>query len=467
MVCNINVYMISRDNIINWLENINYVDELSEYCNFDISKTAKEQGIEAANKAINYLNEIGFSDIRSFETDGNDVIYAARKISKNNPTILIYGHYDVQPIGNISKWKTEPNISVVKNGKLYGRGTADNRGQHFAHFMALKYLSLFHPDIFDKINIKIILDGNEEEGSPYIGKVLEENTDLFDADFVYVSDGPSLSMDTPSIIGSVRGILSFQIDIQYHKDDLHSGNFGGIARSAPRDIFSLVTSMVDPNGKVLIDGFYDNVQKPMQEELDAQKTIEKLLNELIETRNIIVAPTFDNKSNFELSELYPTMNINGIRSGGVDENRRTIIPGKASVSIDCRLVPDQNPNRIKLLITEFVKKWGEKMKIQENIKLHFEPAMYPIKSSLNSPYFELVKKAVENGFNKKSIIVPRLGGSLPIYLFDYFLKKPVILVPYALPDENNHSPNENLDLEFFKNGVASTVLLIYSMLKNK
>jgi acetylornithine deacetylase/succinyl-diaminopimelate desuccinylase-like protein len=454
-----------RPDVLKWLKDNDYRDELIKYISIPSRSSEKEEVKLVRDVAIDLLKSCGL-DTQHYETEGNDVIVGKSLVGIDKPTILIYGHYDVQPEGSLELWDSPPFEAEIRGGKLYGRGSADNKGQHYAHILSLRYLREMHPDVFEKLNIKFILDGDEELGSFSLPGFVEKYKEEIDADFVYVSDGPSLSLTTPTIVGSVRGIIGFQIEINYNNSDLHSGNFGGIARSSTTDLISLLSDMVDINGQSKIPGFYDDIIEPSDQEIDALKKLDGHYDTIIEINGITSARSIEGRSVIEQNQMYSTFNINGISGGSVGNESRTIVPRKATASIDCRLIPNQNPDKVSSLIEEFVYNWAKDNDIaRSNIKFNFEHAMWPIQSSMNSEYFNQVADAVKIGFDKDPILVPRLGGSLPLYLFDKYLKKPVILVPYALPDERNHAPNENLDIDFFESGVASTVVLLLKLAK--
>lgn len=453
-----------RAEVLEWLQANPYLPELSEYIGLPSRSNFKEEVVKSEQFAASLMEKYGLKNVGLHETIGNPVVYGESLAGEGLPTVLIYGHADVQPEGDLSKWDSDPFVATKRGDKLFGRGTADNKGQHYAQFLALAFLKEKYPNVFSKINVKMILDGDEELGSYSIPGFIKKNTDLLKCDFVYVSDGPALVTDRPTIVGSVRGILTFQVNIKHNQGDLHSGNFGGVARSATRDMADLINSMVDPNGKALIEGYYDDVLDPSEVEQKALSQLDVVYDNNIKEYGITVAPTFDGHSNIFLNECYPTLNVNGFAAGGVNEQRRTIIPSEAILSVDCRMVPAMDPEKLKQQITNHIENWRELRGIAKDaVHLEFESPMAPIMTSLNSDFIEPVAKAAKIGFGVEPILVPRLGGSLPIYLFPEHLKVPVILVPYALPDENNHAPNENLDLPYFESGVAMTAALIRTL----
>ncbi len=448
-----------RNKILEWMDTIDWQGELKEYVKIP-SVSANREGIENAKEFAQELLKKGGLKPQAIETSGNPVIIANNEGS--GKSILIYGHYDVQPPGDLRLWQYPPFEPRISEGKLWGRGSADNKGQHYAHLLALRYLKEEMPEIHEGLNIKFILDGDEERGSFTMKNVLEKNRRKLESDLIIVSDGPALHMRRPTIVGSVRGILGFQITIDFGQD-LHSGNFGGIGRSAVLEIVKLLNSMVEQNGRCKVEGFYDDVGEPSEIELEFLNDLEEIYKEIIQGRGIVAAPYIDGKDNKYLNQMYPTFNINGLQAGGVDENRRTIIPGIAKASVDCRLVPNMDSETIKGKIQNHVMNWAEENGITKYVKVKFEASMEPVQSSLISPHLEIIKQGLEEGFEKPAILVPRLGGSLPIYLFPKILGSPTFLVPYALPDENNHAPNENLDIEYFKNGVIASIMVMKNL----
>jgi len=224
--------------------------------------------------------------------------------------------------------------------------------------------------------------------------------------------------------------------------------------------------MVDPNGRIQIENYYDSITPPSDKERQALLKLAPMFEKVISEAEITHARTFDNMNNYELMAFYSTFNINGLQTGAVGKEARTIIPKQAIVSIDSRLVPNQVPSHQEKLIANHVEKWRIENNVpKEAVTISFEHAMAPIKTSFGTSYFKKTVKAAKFGFDKEALEVPRLGGSLPIYLFDEYLNKPVVLVPYALPDEKNHAPNENLDIPFFESGVATTVKLLMSLIE--
>lgn len=453
-----------RKQILKWLDEIDYLSELSEYIALPSRSRNQDETKIAGEYAIELLKKAGLEP-RRIPSRGNDVLFGHSLSDPKNPSVLLYGHYDVQPEGDVELWDSPPFVATKVGNKLYGRGTADNKGQHYAHLLGLRYFKKYYPEEFKKVNIKFILDGDEELGSFSLPQVVEENKELLMADFVIVSDGPSLVESAPTIVGGVRGIVSFQVKIKHNQIDLHSGNFGGVGRSAAFDAMNLISTMIDKNGKVLIEGFYDDIIELSDLEKGALQDLEIVYAKIMGARGITPAIRPDGHTHQFLNEAWPTLNINGLLTGGVKNERRTIIPSEVYVSIDCRLVPNQDPAKIVKIIENHIANWAKDQGIEDAIEIDMEGTMQASTSSLNSEFLSVIKEATSKGFGVDPVLVPRLGGSLPIQLFPRIMNRPVFLIPYALPDENNHSPNENLDLDYFKSGVVTSVQLLRILAK--
>jgi len=349
---------------------------------------------------------------------------------------------------------------------LYGRGSGDNKGQHYAHLLALRYLRDKEPAVFNAINVKFVLDGDEEKGSPTMESFITENKERLKSDFVYLSDGPSTISTTASILGSARGIKGAEVTIEHNPVDLHSGNWGGVARSATRDLIALISDMVDPNGKVLIPGFYDAVLPPTPIEQAALDILDPIYDELIKQEKVEPAPLINPPEKYAFqNQKYPTMNVNGIRAGDVGEDYRTVIPKKAVASLDMRLVPKLSSQAVFELVEKFINDWATDKGIPNSVSITTESGMEPAPSSFGTEAFNLVTRACTGAFQNDPLKELSLGGSLPTFYFPEILKIPCVIVPYALPDEKNHAPNENLDIPYMENGVAATAALLSIVLQ--
>jgi acetylornithine deacetylase/succinyl-diaminopimelate desuccinylase-like protein len=447
---------------LDWLKTVDYISELKEYISYPSRGRNKDEVAISANFSLKLLENCGLKS-RLFKTIGNPIVYGESLTSEKNPTILIYGHHDVQPEGDHSLWNTPPFEATLIGDKLYGRGTADNKGQHYAHMLAIRYLVNNEPEVLEKINIKFILDGDEELGSFSLPGFFEEHAEMLAADFMYFSDGPNFIDKKPNICCGTRGMATFQVKITHNPGDLHSGNFGGVARPAALDLMALLATMIRPDGKCLIKGYYDDVAPPSEREADVIAKLDPVYDSIIKSRALTRAQLIDNKSNAFMNELWPTFNINGLKTGDVGDEVRTAIPKEAIASIGCRLVPNQDPDDIQNKITSHVEQWAKESGIEDAVTIEFENAMAPIPSSINSPYIDLIIKATHEGFGEEPLVIPRMGASMETEVFPNYLNLSIFSVPYTLLDSSNHAPNENLDVPFLESGVATTVSLLRNL----
>lgn len=440
-----------------------YVDTMKDVHLQELIKVASQPSVSAQNYGvreccdllISMFQEIGL-EAKILETPTKPAIFAElRSKEEHMPTVLFYGHYDVQPPEPMEAWNTPPFTPTEKQGVLYGRGVADNKGQFMAHVMAVRsYLETFG-DV--PVNVKFILDGEEESGSPSLPWLVEQNRELLTADLVYVSDGGMNDDVTPQIVYGNRGILSFDIDITTASSDNHSGNKGGVIENAAWRLVSLLASMVDPEGNVLVDGFYDNIRPVSPAQQQMVEDMEFKPEELCRLYGVKKLK-FEDKENFYKHLMFlPTFTINGLSSGYGGEGTKTIIPCHARAKIDIRLVPGQCG-----------------ADIYEKVKRHaafVEPLAvisgYSVmEASCTEPSLPLVRKVregVKKAYATEPVNLPLMGGSLPNYVFTDILEVPVVSVPYANPDENNHAPNENLKLACYYRGIHATAQVLYEL----
>jgi len=429
------------------------------------SISTTSEGVKECTKLVQDLcRKYGFDEIKKVETSGQPSIIAKAFVDHDpdneEPTLLIYGHYDVQPV-DPNKWTThpfEPDIREDENGeeRIYARGVGDNKGQWFAHLCAVKALRKYNRL---PMNIILVLEGEEEMGSPNLRQVIRKNKSDIDADFAYISDGPIDESDRPQILLGVRGLLYVEIQGKGANRDLHSGIFGGPVPNPSWELVQILDSMKDKKGKITIDGFYDDVLEITEEDKRVLQKIPLDEEKIKKDLNIKDFSECPGESYHEKLMYYPTLNIAGFTSGYDGEGVKTIIPSEARVKIGMRLVADQDPDDIFKKFSHHVKK-HQSGTVDLNIIYH--DSMKPYRTDLDSPYIEPIMNAVKYGWAKDPILKPAAGGSLPSYVFAEELGIDCIVVPYANADENNHSPDENLVLKYFKNGIKTT----YKLLEN-
>jgi len=442
-----------------------YLEDLVRLLSHPSISTTSE-GVKKCTELVQTLcRKYGFDEIKKIETPGQPSIIAKAFVDHNpeneEPTLLIYGHYDVQP-ADPNNWKSppfDPDIRKDEEGeeRIYARGAGDNKGQWFAHLCALRAMR-------EKenlpMNILLILEGEEEIGSPHLRQVIRKNKSEINADLVYISDGPIDESDRPLVILGVRGLLYVEIQAKGASRDLHSGIFGGPVPNPSWELVQILNSMKNEKGEITIDGFYDDVLEITEEDKKVLKKIpldEKKIKKDLGLRDFAEGP---GESYHEKVMYYPTLNIPGFTSGFGNEGIKTIIPSEANVKIDMRLVADQDPDDIFQKFSDHVEK-HESGTIDVDIIYH--DSMKPYRTDLNSTYIEPMMDAVKHGWDKDPILKPAAGGSLPSYVFAEELGIDCIVVPYANADENNHSPDENLILKYFKNGIKTTYRLLENL----
>ncbi|MBD3190880.1 MAG: M20/M25/M40 family metallo-hydrolase [Candidatus Heimdallarchaeota archaeon] len=434
------------------------------------SVTAEREEVKKATSWLKTHLKRTADFVKVIETKGNPVIIGEwkpqRKSAKENektvPTILFYGHYDVQPPEPLDKWLSPPFEPEIRDGRIYARGIGDNKGQFFAHLTAIECIHAINQL---KIPAKFILDGDEELGSPHLFEAMNANKEFFeDVDLVLVSDGPADPSWKPTIEFGARGILTVRLELQSADSDVHSGNFGGIQSNPVWDIITILKTMRDDDGKCLIDGFYADVLEPSTE---AQKAAEELKRKPEAYKKQLGISYFGGEQDQPLAHrviFRPTFNIRGFRAGEVREKAKTIIPKEAVVDLDIRLVPNQQPEKVKQLFLkhlEGVKQQSERMaQILDRCNISFGAAFHPLFTPFDLPWTAVLEESVKEGFGEQPLKLPLAGGSLPLQPLFEITQKPIYIIPYAQPDEGNHAPNENMMVTWFEKGVKTSILLL-------
>jgi acetylornithine deacetylase/succinyl-diaminopimelate desuccinylase-like protein len=400
--------------------------------------------------------------VRLLETAGNPVVYGEWMQAPNAPTILFYGHYDVQPVDPLDLWESPPFEATVRDGELYARGAADDKGQVFMHLKAIE--AYFRKAGRLPVNIKMIIEGEEEVGSTNLEEFVRRNRDLLKADVVLISDTSMFDRGVPSICYSLRGLVYLQIDVRGTKGDLHSGQFGGAVANPAMVLSQILAQMKDRGGRVKIPGFYDDVRPLSDEERAAWKALP--FNERRFKKDLAAPRLFGESGYSTLERLWgrPTFDVNGLLSGFTGEGAKTVIPATATAKVSMRLVPDQRPDRIAEVFEAYLKKVAPKTVEVTLTRLH---GGNPWITAYDNPYVQAASRAIEQGFGKTPVFC-REGGSIPVvFTFQEELKVPAILFGVGLPDENAHAPNERLDLGNFQNGIVSAAILYEEIAKTR
>jgi len=432
-------------------ENINILKKLVA----QPSISAQNVGVKKCAKILyDIMTDVGIGT-RIFETKGQPIIFGEIKSkNQNSITLLFYGHYDVQPPEPLEEWNNPPFEPTVFNKRLYGRGTADNKGQLLAHILAVR--SFMNTVGFLPVNIKFVFEGEEENGSGSLPEFVKEHRDMLNADLVYTSDAAKHDNGAPIIYFGVRGLLNLEITLQTAKHDNHSGNKGGVIPNAAWKIVDLLSTMKDSKDNITINGFYDNIVSPRKYELKLLDKIPYNPNKLAKIFGVQEL-TLDRKEFYRRLTLEPTLTINGLKSGYTGVGSKTIIPGYAAAKMDTRLVCNQDPNDIFNRIKDHVINYDPRVKVINH------GYMYPSRTSADLPICKSVIRAVSKTHDQKPVLIPALGGSLPDYVWTNILGLPSLIVPYANSDESNHAPNENIVLDYYLNGIHTSAQLIHEL----
>lgn len=397
-----------------------------------------------------HMTSIGFEHATLMHTKGNPVVYADWLHAPEKPTVLVYGHYDVQPVDPLELWETPPFEASIRDGKLYARGSSDDKGQVFMHLKAFE--ALFKTTGTLPVNVKFCIEGEEEIGSAHLPEFLEEHGDKFKADVLVISDTTILGPNQPSICYGLRGLATMQIDVRGAKGDLHSGLYGGAVPNAIHALVELLGTMHDTQGKVTIDGFYDKVADITEAERKEFASLahdDKAYAQALGLSSLLGEPGY---TTLERTWSRPTLEINGIYGGFQGEGSKTVIPAEAHAKVSCRLVPDQEPDEIFELIEAHVAKHTP---VGAEVHVTRMDKGRPYLTPFNHPAIQLASKAYEKAYGVPAAFT-RMGGSIPIVeTFDRLLQLPVVMMGFAMNDENFHAPNEHFSLENFDKGLRT------------
>jgi acetylornithine deacetylase/succinyl-diaminopimelate desuccinylase-like protein len=415
------------------------------------AKSEHKPDIErAARWVAEKLRSAGFNTVQIVPTNLHPIVYAESLEAPGKPTILFYGHYDVQPAEPLDLWTSPAFEPTVRNGNLFGRGTADDKGQVHIHLKAFE--SLHSVDGKLPINVKVVIEGEEEVGSVSLWDYVQKNKEKLKADALVVSDTSMLAKGVPSITYGLRGLNYYQIELTGPARDLHSGVYGGAVPNPLTILTELFAKLHDKNLRVAIPGFYDGVAKIGAAE---HKALNSLPWKKKEFEEAVGAPGYAGEKGFTIVDRLwtrPTFEINGIWGGYSGEGAKTVIPSKAYAKFSTRLVPNQDPHRVAKLVEKHIRKLLPKTVI---CKFEVLSAGKPWTAPFHAPIFAKAQAALEKGFGKKAVFI-REGGSIPFVtqMHDTF-KVPCVLIGFGLPDENAHAPDEHLALENYFGGIKA------------
>lgn len=417
------------------------------------SISAQNIGVrECAALEMELLRKAGLEP-RLLETSGHPMVYAEWLNAPGKPTVLFYGHYDVQPPDPLELWDSPPFAPEIRDGRIYGRGVADNKAQHLSHIAAIRAWLTAIGSL--PVNVKIILEGEEEVGSPHLAEAVAIWKDLLTADLVYTSDGPVTDDRYPELSFGCRGVLHIELRSTGPNRDLHSGHWGGVA---PNPIWTLVralNTMLDDTNRILIEGFYDNVNEPTSGARAAMNALPFGIGEAIGRIGLSKMTPPADLPYADRIMAQPTLNIAGFNGGYGGPGSKTIIPGKASVKIDIRMVPDQHPDEIWEKVSAHIANHAPDVEISRQ-----NGGMIPSHTPIEHPLADVVRDAIEVGFGKRPIDIPLTGGSLPDAVWTKTLGLPSFLVSYGDPPQANHSPNESYAVTRIWQGINTSAALL-------
>jgi acetylornithine deacetylase/succinyl-diaminopimelate desuccinylase-like protein len=453
------------DNVIDFI-NVNrdrYLDELKAFLAIP-SISALPQHADDVKRCANWcadeMRRIGMQNVKLVDTPGNPVVYGDWLSAPDAPTILFYGHYDVQPVDPLELWESPPFEATIRDGEIYARGSADDKGQVFMHFKAIEAHLKQNGKL--PVNMKIILEGEEEVGSVNLDNFIRDHKSELGADVVVISDSPMFARGVPSICYGLRGLVYFQIDLRGSNTDLHSGSFGGAVANPAFVLSQILAQMKDRSGRIKITGFYDDVVALQDEERKAWATLP--FNEKAYRKDFGIPKVFGETGYTTLERTWarPTFEVNGLLSGFTGEGAKTVLPAVAMAKVSMRLVPNQTPDKIAALFEAHLRDITPKTMELKITRMH---GGKPWMTSYDNPFVQAAGRAIERGFGRKPVFT-REGGSIPVVsTFQEELGLPSVLFGVGLPDENAHAPNEKLDVANFHGGIISSALLYEEIAK--
>ena len=434
-----------------------HLGELKEFLSIPSISTDPQRATDvkrAAKWVSDRLERAGCTKVKIQPTKRHPIVYGEWLGAKGQPTILVYGHYDVQPVDPLHLWKSNPFTPTVRDGKLFARGASDDKGQVIVHVNALEaYLRSGGCPV----NVKFLIEGEEEIGSPNLNGFIARNKKLLSCDTVVVSDTAMLAKGHPSICYGLRGLAYIEVSLTGTDRDLHSGSFGGAVVNPANALVKMLDTLKDAKGRIKIKGFYDKVVKLTAKE---RREFARLPHSDERFRKSIGAPALHGESGYTTLERIwgrPTLDINGIWSGFTGEGAKTVIPAVAHAKISMRLVPNQTPAEVEKKIVRHLKSVAPKSVKVEVKSLHGGDAWV---APTDHPAMQAASRAMQRAFGHKAVFV-REGGSIPVVAtFDAMLGAPCVLMGIGLHDDNLHAPNEKIDLDQFYGGIEAAAYLM-------
>ena len=435
-----------------------FIEELIELLkipSISADSTYSKDVLNCANKVAQSLRDAGGDNVEICETNGYPIIYAEKIIDKSLPTVLIYGHYDVQPPDPLELWDNDPFNPVIKTtkihpeGAIFARGACDDKGQFYMHVKAFELMTRTNTL---RCNVKFMIEGEEEVGSEHLADFVKKNKQKLKCDDILISDTGIISNDTPSITTGLKGLSYIEVEVTGPNRDLHSGLYGGAVANPINILCEMIAKMKDDNNHITIPGFYDKVEELSRRERDDIERAPFCIDKYKKSLDLSDIHGEKGYSTMERTGIRPTLDVNGIWGGYTGEGAKTVIPSKAFAKISMRLVPNQNNEEITKIFTNYFKSIAPK---SVKVKVHPHHGGEPYVSPTNSKSYQAASKAMETTFGKRPVPV-RSGGSIPIVaLFEEELKAKSILLGFGLDSDAIHSPNEHYGIFNFLKGIET------------
>jgi acetylornithine deacetylase/succinyl-diaminopimelate desuccinylase-like protein len=409
----------------------------------------------AAKSLAQEMERVGLENVRVIETSGHPLVYGDWLHAAGKPTCLAYGHYDVQPPDPLDEWLTPPFEPTERDGNLYARGAVDDKGQMYMHLKAVEAL-LQAPGSRLPINLRVILEGEEEVGGEGVAQFVREHPEQLQADFALVSDTEMFAPGLPTLCVGLRGMIYTEVEAVGARTDLHSGIYGGAAPNPFVALAQVIAALKDAQGHILIPGFYDKVATPSADELKAWKSLP--FDEEHYRTSEVGSSELSGEQGFSVLQrtwVRPSMDVHGMPGGFIGAGAKTVIPAKATAKISFRLVPDMNPQEAFAQYKSYV----ESLTLKGiNLRVRLIHSGDPIVVSTDNPYIRAATHAMRQVFGKETVFI-RSGGSIPIVGdFERHLKIPTVMMGFGLPDDNLHAPNEKFHIANFHRGIESIIL---------
>ena len=428
-----------------------FVERVMEYVKHKSISASNEGITEAADILVGILNGLGMQ-AQAITTRNHPMVIGRMENQPGKPTVLLYGHYDVQPPEPLDLWKSPPFEPEIRDGRIYARGIGDNKGQHFAQLLAIESYLKVVGEL--PCNVIFLLEGEEEIGSPHMAEFVAEHADKLNADLVVTSDGSLHDSGRPVVTFGVRGVASFELRAKTANRDAHSGNFGGVMPNAIWKLVHLLATMKNDRGEITIDGIYDPVVPPTDLELQAMAALPLDVDKIKAELGMTAIEEPLDRPYYERLMFQPTLTINGLHGGYGGPGTKSVLPAEAVAKCDIRLVDAMTPEHIQACVRAHVAKHAPEVEVITY------GSMLPSKTPLDDPWGVLIQEAILEARGEAPLVYPCAGGSLPDYVFTKVLGVPAYVMPYANADEANHAPNENMEIELFLKGIRTGAALL-------